>query len=105
MNNVELARLYRRYNKKYFGNKLPAIRVVFASILRPYGQLGVTHYEERKPVYIHIDKLLRKWNCTAKLTLLHEMNHVSLPFRVEHGPVFERGMRRLARLKAFTGLW
>ncbi len=105
MNNVELAGLYRRYNKKYFRNRLPAIRVRFASILKPYGQLGVTHYEERKVCYIYIDKLLRRWNSTARLTLLHEMVHVSLPFRIEHGPVFERGMRRLARLKAFTGLW
>jgi hypothetical protein len=105
LTNAKLERLYRYYNRKYFGGKLPVVKVKFTDLIDKYGAVGNTHYEARVPEMILIDKTLRRWNITARLTLLHEMVHVKLPYKIVHGKMFEKEMRRLARLGAFTGLW
>jgi hypothetical protein len=38
-------------------------------------------------------------------TLLHEMVHASLPWRVNHGPKFQAEMLRLAKAGAFKEYW
>lgn len=100
--NADLRWTYRKYNRRYFGGRLPAVDIRFADI--DDGCLGIcivfagTHE-------IRIARPIRSWGKVVKCTVLHEMCHVALPKRVEHGPRFEREMQRLAAAGAFKGLW
>jgi hypothetical protein len=107
-----LKRLYNQYNKKYFGNQLPKIKVHYASpaqfVKRKLGKTtcAATLYDENhKPVAIVIKKFKRKAYGYIKSDLLHEMVHVALPFRVDHGPRFQAEMLRLAMAGAFEKVW
>jgi SprT-like family len=105
-----LQRLYRRYNRKYFGGRLPTIYIQF---LAP-GQFkknglgratcAVTCFEDGSPVAIYISaNRLKTWRY-IKADLLHEMCHVAHP-KAQHGPAFENEMKRLAAAGAFKGVW
>ncbi|VVB52861.1 Uncharacterised protein [uncultured archaeon] len=99
-------RLYRRYNRLYFRGKLPNIPVLFRKgLVEKYNAIGITQYEGKVPKRILIENTLRTWRGGFRMTLLHEMVHVSLPYKVDHGPRFEKGMLRLAKMRAFKGLW
>lgn len=95
---------YRYYNRKYFKATLPKIHVRFEKL--ESSVFGLTTFVGNPPVIVlSIDNSLKGFTNLSRQVLLHEMVHVSLPTSVMHGPKFEAGMRRLARLKAFTGLW
>lgn len=98
MTNAELLRYYRRYNRKYFGGELSAVVVKFSDI----PEMGVC-YSGLEEIYI--SKKLRSWPKGAKGTLLHEMVHLKLPYRIMHGPRFDAEMLRLAKAGAFNGVW
>lgn len=99
MTNRDLQRWYRRYNKEYFGGKLPPARVRFAKI----AWMGEAYLGSGE---IYINVLLKKWERGgARFTLLHEMAHLSLPASVDHGPRFQKEMLRLAKAGAFNGVW
>jgi hypothetical protein len=98
LTNADLRWWYREYNRKYFGNKLPKAHVKFSGI----EGLGVTHVEWKE---IFISKQLKRWRAIALMTLLHEMVHLSLPPRFNHGPRFNKEMLRLAKAGAFRGIW
>jgi hypothetical protein len=105
-----LKRLYRQYNKKYFGNKLPKILVAFATpkefLKGGLGKktLAVTLFKHEAPVAIYIRRELDKHWSYIKLDLLHEMAHVALPASVNHGPRFKAEMLRLEKAGAFRKL-
>ena len=98
MTNLELHFWYKTYNRKYFGGKLRAAKVKFAGIQG----LGVTHLEWRE---IFISKDFKKWRAVALMTLLHEMVHLWLPKKYNHGVRFQKEMLRLAKAGAFRGIW
>lgn len=100
--NADLKWWYRRYNRRFWGGRLPAADIRFARI--DSSCLGQCIVFDGIPE-IRIATGIRKWTKVCKTTLLHEMVHVALPRRVEHGPRFEREMRRLASAGAFEGLW
>lgn len=103
--NAELQAMYHRFNKKWFGNKLPKDMPVYFSDLRSDGNaLGVTRFYFSRPAYIFLNKSLRKWRSNAAMTLLHEMVHVAEPHTV-HGPAFHKRMLKLARTGAFREWW
>lgn len=105
-----LRRLYRQYNKQYFGNKLPKIPVQFATPTEFIkGGLGkrtcaVTLFKHDTPHSIFIRRDPNKHWSYIKLDLLHEMAHVALPASVNHGPRFKAEMRRLEKAGAFRKL-
>lgn len=101
LTNKKLKYWYRRYNKKFWKNRLPEIPVRFANIK----DLGQTHFEGHEPVYIQIKREMKFSRALSLMTLLHEQVHVFLPDRIIHGPKFEAQMLRLARAGAFKGLW
>jgi hypothetical protein len=102
--NQDLQYLYCEFNRKYFSNKLPKDMAVHFEKL-PGDRLGVTRYHYHRPLYIEISiSLQRSFSLTA-MTLLHEMVHVSLPFTINHGPVFHKRMKKLARQGAFNRWW
>jgi predicted metal-dependent hydrolase len=94
---------YKRYNRKYFRGKLPPISLRFAKTEKAV--FGYTNFRGNKPIAIIISQRIRYWDRLVKQVLLHEMCHVGLSPRIEHGPKFEAEMRRLARAGAFRGLW
>jgi hypothetical protein len=105
--NKQLSRLYRLYNKKYFNNELPNIDIDFQSPRRfkadGHGKrtCAVTIFQHGKPVAIYIKRYANKEWPYIKCDLLHEMIHVSLPCRCNHGPRFKKELRRLMKAGAF----
>jgi hypothetical protein len=108
--NRALKKLYKDYNRKYFGGKLPDCLVCFTTpqdleknglgkatcavtFLKGYG---------RPAIFISENKL-KTWRY-IKSDLLHEMCHVSKP-RADHGKVFQDEMLRIAKLGAFAVVW
>lgn len=95
-----LERTYQKYNRQYFGNKLPKLSEVDVH----WGFIKEMGYEWGGVIVIN--RRYRQRDAIWKLTLLHEMVHLSLPnVKDEHGPRFQKAMLRLARLGAFEGLW
>ena len=105
-----LQKLYRQYNKKYFGGKLPAIRINFVSPADMKksglgrGTCAVTCFENGVAVAVYISITRYKTWRYIKSDILHELCHIAHP-KAEHGPVFENEMKRLASAGAFKGIW
>lgn len=95
--------MYREFNRKYFGNKLPKDFVVAFEDLEYH--LGVTKFYRSRPCYINLNLGLRYSNSLTAMTLLHEMVHVELPYRYNHGPRFHKRMLKLAKDGAFKPWW
>ena len=101
-----LKKLYREYNKKYFGGKLPNLRVNFITPggMKKYFGVGratcaITCFKKGifTPVSIYVsENRFKSWRY-VKGDLLHEMCHVSKP-RANHGKVFQDEMKRLAEV-------
>lgn len=101
----DLSRLYAKFNKLYFANKLPECVVRWGDI-DWYGSL--LDKEDAAPLEycIEIARWSQKWPEVATMTLLHEMAHMKLRKRTYgHGILFQKEMQRLAKLGAFNGLW
>jgi hypothetical protein len=103
---TRLKRLYLAYNRLYFGSRLPAdLPVTWCRSLPK--ELWACMEFDKKPRAIKINASLMGSGQWAKMKLLHEMAHVSVhgKERGEHGPLWHREMRRLARVGAFDDLW
>ena len=98
-----LKKYYQRFNRIYFGNKLPDIPVKFEETARK-GVVGETTFFGSCPVRISISPNIRYWDKIVLQVLLHECAHVALPANVQHGPRFDREIARLFRAGAFRGL-
>lgn len=107
MTNSDLQYAYRIANRRYFGNKLPKdLLVKFATINRyKLGSTWMNHSNGWKPYRIHISSKLRFSSSLSLMTLLHEMVHVEFPKPDDHGPWFNKRMKKLAKAGAFEGLW
>lgn len=91
---------YALYNRRYFGNKLPAD---VTCIWLDAGPLGRWDSDINR---IAINRKLKPWSKVWKETLLHEMAHVATDDEREgHGPRWRKEMLRLARIGAFDNLW
>lgn len=101
----ELSRLYVKYNKTYFGNKLPECAVKWGDITW-YGTYKDGADAAPLDHLIEIARWSQNLPEIAAMTLLHEMAHVKLRNRTHgHGILFQKEMQRLAKLGAFNGLW
>ena len=113
-----LKRLYARYNRRYFGNKLPHdMKVIgFYGTQMPIMRAGcyidgdhhITQKIGRKVVKrikgpIIMVRVGGRYDFDIALVLLHEMAHVSSSFK--HGKRFQKEMLRLAKAGAFKGIW
>lgn len=98
-------RLYREFNKAYFGEALPAVRVKWSrSKTKPHGYAGVCHFD---PLAIFLNPALKGWDRIWSIVLLHEMVHVEQRdvCKKYHGRKFQNRMKQLASLGAFQDLW
>jgi SprT-like family len=105
-----LKRLYRQINRQYFFGKLPSRTIVHYT--RMPGELGRMEYCGLARPEISINKRMHITPSQAVMTLCHEMAHLYVickhgkrGLRVEHGPIFQREMLRLAKAGAFASHW
>lgn len=109
-----LERIYRTYNRKYFDGKLPDDTQIFWNdeITETDKPKELTHgltiqFEDEETKHrffmIYINPNVTAMGVT-RMTLLHEMCHVSLGTG-RHGKRFEEEMKRIASRDAFKGLW
>ena len=106
MTNRELHRKYRRFNRSYFGNKLPKTLITEFVNFKNGGTMGRTlGTKHLRPKEIQISNEFK--NCPAVIipTLLHEMVHAENPKRRGHGEWFDVRMLKLAIDGAFNGIW
>ena len=80
---MDVQKLFLRFNKKYFSDRLPNYRVVQSDL---YGSAGVCRRKERE---IHLSDFLR--GSALRITLLHEMAHAATNGR--HGLLWQGEMR------------
>lgn len=105
-----LARLYARYNRCYFGGRLPPVDIRYADRRELRGNFAVSLNFGSFFVMIRIWQGLVVTPAFLSIVLLHEMCHVKLwvtrpGSRISHGPVFQAEMKRLAARGAFRDLW
>lgn len=107
MKDRELVEWYKKYNRRYFGGKLPPVPLAVFVRFSKIGEdsLGHSIWSLDRWQMIEISHDIQDWDRVVRKTLLHEMVHLSLPMRVEHGPKFQKAMLRLAKLGAFKELW
>lgn len=100
----ELKQFYRKYNRKYFSNKLTdRVEVCWST-------LGGNHYGRTQELVDGFLLLLYDPASTEEkamhMTLLHEMAHIATwSERRSHGPKWKAEMRRLAKIGAFDRWW
>ena len=95
---TKLQRVYKYYNRRYFGSLLPTDTPVYWEKISEYG--CITTEDE-----IILNSAYRKVAEVWRLTLLHEMVHLYLkPYR-GHGKRFQQEMVRLAKQGALKYLW
>ena len=107
MTNRDLQRWYAVYNHRYFRNRLPDIPVIFKR--GPIKYAGRTYgcMVDGKEVMagIVIGEHLRRLDCFALLSLLHECVHVKVGrTRPVHGKSFKRERRRIILAGALDDL-
>lgn len=122
VSNKEMMEVYSYLNHKYFKSKLPRLEIKFIH-LKGF-RLGRTYFEilcsckrcdklrikygphiknNHLPRFIEIDKRLSRGKGSPELSyavLLHEMAHVSVGGKHQHGPKFRKEMKRLLRAGA-----
>ncbi len=97
---MKLPEIYADFNRRFWKGKLPRDVQV-----RWKRGLSVAAWYDGDRL-ITINSYLKGWECLVKMTLLHEMAHVSTRSECqEHGPRWQAEMRRLARDGAFAPFW
>jgi predicted SprT family Zn-dependent metalloprotease len=106
--------LYKFWNCRYFGSRLPDIPVVWSTSGRSARAkkhiMGSTWFDHEtgRPKKITLNPKFKIHNSLWQSTLLHEMVHVQqwrIPAGQEHGNKFNRRMKQLAAKGAFRYLW
>jgi len=109
----QLQQFYRGFNETYFNGNLPDIPVTYSDeIYSQFGALGMTtcHSGDKTGETCHI-RLASQFKDASSTILeaeLHEACHVSLEGQQDtddHGPKFQKCMKRLANADAFEGIW
>lgn len=103
MARTRLKSAFLLYNRRWFSSSLdPDTLVSWSSSLGK----GVAGEYDPSDGSIRLAASLRPFDSVWRLTLLHEMAHLaSEPEPAEHGPRWNRIMKRLAKAGAFNTLW
>jgi hypothetical protein len=112
--------LFNKYNKKYFNDLLPSVKVGTAPLLQisyitnkstvkpediDGGEYGLAGIASDNTCYIVLDKGMTVFHpSVAEVTLLHEMCHFMIGLDKGHGKYFKTQLRRLAALGAYDNL-
>jgi len=96
---TRLVRLFQRYNRRFWTNKLRDYRVSIAKLNGPWGKCD----ERRKMILFDIEAHPSDYE--VRSTLLHEMAHAAAGLgRLTHGSGFWKEIERLLRKGAPIGL-
>ena len=101
---VKYTDIYDYYNIKYFGHRLPVVRVGFYKDCKRECGATVKLDGARYPAYIYLNAKLKTFDVYLRATLLHEMCHVKLLNRHGHGPKFKKELKRLQRIGAYDDI-
>jgi predicted SprT family Zn-dependent metalloprotease len=116
MTNKWLKDYYLLFNKRYFGNKLPEdAQIIWSEKTTKKRAAQLLVWEDTlAETEIALNPAMKKLGaeCRALQSLLHEMCHLYLraqgkPASVfaEHGRLWQREMKRLARIGALNTIW
>lgn len=109
MTNSKLKALYLRLNRRYFAGRLDKFLNVSFRDMSDYklGHAAFVYKPGRKAVYheicLHPELKRRDRGIYAIHTLLHEMAHLSVGHQANHGPRFQKEIRRLFNMGAYVG--
>ena len=91
---TQISRLFNELNRRYWRARLPRYRVIrVRSIGKKAKYIGFCNNRTKT---ILLDASLN--GNELRETLIHEMCHIGMPKDYGHGPIFQRKLRRLARL-------
>lgn len=105
--------LYKFWNCRYFGSRLPDIPVYFSKTLgkgRERRTMGCSSFDDNtgRPLRIQLNPRYKDAFIIWAATLLHEMVHVQqwkIQKNQAHGRKFQKRMKQLAALGAYNCLW
>ena len=101
--------IYALVNARFFGGRLPKVRVYWMSDEEMEGALGRTWLLPEGKMKIELNDRYKKESRIWGFTLLHEMAHVEQfcthPRSTHHGRIWQGIMKRLANDGAFAYLW
>jgi len=103
----DIQRYFNKYNKQYFGGKLPKVKIYLApKKFKAIASIEEYHDDNEKSYYrILISK--KAIDCgfrIASIALLHEMTHLSVGLEHEHDKVYQRARRKLLLAGAYDTL-
>ena len=106
----QLQATYRRFNKKWFDNRLPAaIGITFEDMTAtPYAGLCTTYTEPGLTIHsIHLNSYFKDCEKLLEFFLIHEMAHMAAHpnEKVPHDQAFQDQMHILAARGALKELW
>jgi predicted metal-dependent hydrolase len=101
---INLEKAYDMANVLYFANKLPKVRVRFKKRLRIKDSEGGCLWTKPNQPEIEILDKLQAFPTLVFITLLHEMAHVKMGYRAQHGKKFKAELLRLHKIGAYDGL-
>lgn len=96
---IQLKRLYNRFNTEYFNGELPDV-IIFYSPVSAYADCDYVD----GVFTIRVNPVVASWTGVLKLTLLHEMIHVKIHPVKSHGVKFDREVQRLMQFKSVRSL-
>ena len=108
VSNADLMTMYRVYNHRYFGGKLPRnAKVSFHPHEKMDDAIGWSFNQAwgDDKTEIWISDRLRYTTCCAMMILLHEQIHLALPKFCEHCKHFDAWKRRLFDDGALDMIW
>lgn len=101
-NVADLQRFYKRFNRIYWGGRLPDATIKFCRLYTTAADCSTPH---GKPPVIRFHLQLRFWQTVCIQTLLHEMCHVATASeRAAHGKRFQQEILWLKNRGAFDKL-
>ena len=97
---LQLKRLYKKFNALYFSNELPDSVSIFYSPVSAYAACDFIDGVFR----IRVNPVVASWTGVLHLTILHELIHIKLwPSRI-HGKRFDDEVKRLMTFKSIRKL-
>lgn len=111
----ELGKDYEEINDRHFGDKLPAIPVLWEPRLAEIGPLKAEGYTQKglwadlgNKAFILLNPVFRQDAAETRRVLCHEVVHEYLHImghkQTNHGPDFQAVLRRLSEAGAFEGI-
>jgi hypothetical protein len=95
---------YNHYNRKFYGNKLPALKSYWYPFRKKLTH-AATFFEEGIPTRLLFNVNLKQdfLGRMCLISLLHEMQHVATP-KAMHGRVFKREQNRIIKRGGYKEL-